>query len=140
MTPDFRPARPPAHAVIVPLAAGCFFAALVADVIYLKTAGVQWETFSVWLIVFGLVLTAVSALVLLLDVLVGGRRLTLAWGPFLAGALAAVLSIVNVFVHSRDGYTAVAGAGITLSVVVALILLFMGWNRWTLTRLRASDR
>ena len=41
-----------------------------------------------------------------------------------------VLSIINVFVHSRDAYTSVVPTGLILSALVVLILLVTGWNGW----------
>jgi uncharacterized membrane protein len=38
-------------------------------------------------------------------------------------AIALVLSIFNAFVHSRDGYTSVVPTGLTLSAIVAIILV-----------------
>ena len=37
--------------------------------------------------------------------------------------LAVVLALVNAFVHSRDGYTAVVPTGLMLSGLVVLVLL-----------------
>jgi uncharacterized membrane protein len=45
-----------------------------------------------------------------------------------------VLSIFNVFIHSRDGYTAVVPTGLTLSGVVLVVLLFAISPNWILTR------
>jgi uncharacterized membrane protein len=46
----------------------------------------------------------------------------------MAGNLTAVvLSVVNFIVHMRDGAMAVIPAGITLSAIVVLLLLFNGW-------------
>src|SRR5258706_284137 len=41
-------------------------------------------------------------------------------------ALAVLLSLINAFVHSRDGYTAVVPTGLTLSGLVVVIVLLMG--------------
>jgi uncharacterized membrane protein len=38
-----------------------------------------------------------------------------------------LLSLLNAFVHSRDGYTAVVPTGLTLSALVVAILLFTAW-------------
>jgi uncharacterized membrane protein len=38
-----------------------------------------------------------------------------------------VLSLVNAFVHSRDGYTAVVPQGLILSGLVVLLLIVTGW-------------
>jgi uncharacterized membrane protein len=45
----------------------------------------------------------------------------------LGNALVIALSLINVFVHSRDGYTAVVPTGIVLSGVVVLIMMITGW-------------
>ncbi len=42
-------------------------------------------------------------------------------------ALAVLLSLLNAFVHSRDGYTAVVPTGVMLSGLVVVILLITGW-------------
>jgi uncharacterized membrane protein len=41
----------------------------------------------------------------------------------IAYAIAVLLSLINAFVHSRDGYTAVVPAGVTLSALVVVLLL-----------------
>ena len=126
-------ARRPLHAAIAPLAAALLFAALVTDIAYLKTVTVQWENFSVWLLTGGLLLTLVTAILLLFDLIAQRGVARVAWAPFLAGVVAALLSLVNVFVHSRDAYTAVAPSGVLLSAVVAVLLAVMGWNGWAMT-------
>jgi len=46
--------------------------------------------------------------------------------------LALILSLFNVFIHSRDGYTSVVPTGLILSTLVVLILLVTGWNGWAM--------
>jgi len=55
------------------------------------------------------------------------RQLRSAWIHALGNGLVIVLSVINVFVHSRDGYTAVVPTGIVLSGVVVLIMMITGW-------------
>ena len=56
--------------------------------------------------------------------LAGGRRIdTPAWPRAIGYALAVVLALVNAFVHSRDGYTAVVPTGLMLSGLVVVVLL-----------------
>ena len=50
----------------------------------------------------------------------------------LGNLLVMALSLVNVFVHSRDGYTAVVPTGLILSGIVVLILMFTGWMDWSM--------
>ena len=45
----------------------------------------------------------------------------------MGNGLVIVLSVINVFVHSRDGYTAVVPTGIVLSGLVVLIMMITGW-------------
>ena len=49
-----------------------------------------------------------------------------AWGNIIVLALA----VLNSLVHSRDAYTAVVPWGVTLSGIVALILIFAVWTGW----------
>ena len=55
-----------------------------------------------------------------------------------ASLVALFLSIINAFVHSRDGYTAVVPQGLTLSAVVVLVMLLATWLGWP--RPRIHDR
>jgi uncharacterized membrane protein len=60
-------------------------------------------------------------------------------GKFLDFALltvAALLSVLNAFIHSRDGYTAVVPQGLALSAIVAVLLLAAGWRGWSLCAVR----
>lgn len=119
----------PIHAMLVPFPIVCFIGAFVTDLAYWRTAAVLWETFSIWLLAGGLVMTAFAALAGLIDFL-GSRRIRAlrpAWLHGIANALIIVLSIVNAFVHSRDGYTAVVPTGLILSGCVVVLLLFSAW-------------
>jgi uncharacterized membrane protein len=120
------------HQMLVPFSVAYFTAALVTDLAYWRTAEVTWERFSVWLITGGLIMAALAVLAAVID-LVSGRH-SLAWSRAFTYALVIVLSLFNVFVHSRDGYTAVVPAGLTLSAFVVIIqLLFMSSGSWAFT-------
>ena len=126
-------ARHSLHGRIVPLGAGLLIAAFLTDLLYWRTVEVQWETFSVWLITGGLLLAAISGLALLVDILFRrGRVISLPM--FVLFTAAVVLSIFNVFVHSRDGYTAVVPSGLWLSAVVTLLLILAGVGGWDVLR------
>jgi uncharacterized membrane protein len=43
-----------------------------------------------------------------------------------------LLSLINAFVHSRDGYTAVVPTGLMLSGLVVVVLLLTAWVGITL--------
>jgi uncharacterized membrane protein len=84
---------------------------------------VMWERFSIWLIIAGLVMAGLAVLAYVINALAGRRRRGSAW-PRLAGyALAVCLAVINAFVHSRDGYTAVVPSGVMLSASVVIVLL-----------------
>jgi len=100
------------------------------DVTYAKTLLFQWDNFSIWLITGGLVLAALAALALGLDIAthhIPGIN----WLRFSGFAAAALLSLGNALVHSRDAYTAVAPEGLELSVLVSAILVIVGWRGWS---------
>jgi uncharacterized membrane protein len=124
-----------AHPPLVGAAATLLMATLVTDLLYWHTLLPEWETFSIWLLTGGLVLAAWSGLALILDLALGRVR-AIRWGRFLALSAAALLSFLNAFVHSRDGYTAVIPEGLGLSAIVAFLLLVVGWQGWTVAALR----
>ncbi len=140
MTQSFAPspARPALHARVIPVGAGLLATALATDLLYCRTLSSQWETFSIWLLTAGLIVAAISGLALLLDIGLG-RVERLSWPRFSALTGAALLSLLNAFIHSRDGYTAVAPIGLALSAAVTLILVFVGLHGWSLSGRSAAD-
>ncbi len=122
----------PIHPMLVPFPIACFVGTLITDIAYVKTLDLMWATFSVWLLTFGLVMAGLAAVAGLIDFLTSPRirKLRPAWIHVVGNAVAVLLSLINAFVHSRDGYTAVVPTGITLSAIVVLILLVTGWMGW----------
>jgi uncharacterized membrane protein len=113
----------PVHKLLVSFSAAYFTGALITDLVYWKMPDVIWERFSIWLIVAGLILAGFAAIAFVID-LSSGRQIERPVLPRVAGyALAVVLSLVNAFVHSRDGYTAVVPLGLALSALVVVVLL-----------------
>lgn len=124
----------PIHAMLLPFPFVCFVGTLATDLAYWQSANVEWETFSVWLLTAGLVMAGFGVVAGWIDFFGHRRARSLApsWTQLLATASVILLSLVNVFVHSRDGYTAVVPTGVTLSAIVVLILLVNGWNGWAM--------
>ncbi len=118
--PPSRTARP-IFPALMSFPVACFIGALVTDIVYARTAEMTWETFSVWLLTVGLIVAGVAVVIGLVDGLARGRWPARAQS--IGYALALVLSIVNAFVHSRDGYTSVVPQGLALSAVVVVVLL-----------------
>lgn len=122
----------PLYSLLVQFPAVCFVGTLVSDLAYRRTALFTWATFSAWMLAAGCVMAGLAGLVGLVE-FVRDRRLRkwrLAWPHALLSLLAALLSVVNAFIHSRDGYTAVVPGGLTLSVIVVVLMVVvavMGW-------------
>jgi uncharacterized membrane protein len=129
----------PLHPLFVGLGGALLMAALFTDSMYFSNALMQWANFSAWLITGGLVLALIGALVLVLDYMLG-RAGPISWPDFGLLALAAILSIVNVFIHTRDGWTSVVPSGITVSALVTILLLIAGLRGWCVTGVKAPAR
>ena len=115
------------HPILVPFPIACFTGALVTDLVYWQSADVMWESFSDWLITAGMIMAGLAIIAFVIDA-VGRKPIrTLGWPHAVGYPLAVLLSLLNAFVHSRDGYTAVVPTGLTLSALVVAILLFTAW-------------
>jgi uncharacterized membrane protein len=113
-------------------------AALGTDYTYYVTAVWQWANFSAWLITAGLIVTFVAVILLLID-FATGRAGRLNTGSFILVTAAALLSLVNAFVHSRDAWTSVVPQGILLSAVSTILLCIAGARGWRLAMSRATE-
>jgi uncharacterized membrane protein len=137
-TGDASPGSRPKHRgparfpMLVPFPIACFAGAFVTDLVYWRTPDVLWERFSIWLIAVGLIVAGFAVVAGVIDVATGKRIRTLGWPHAVGYPLALVLSLINAFVHSRDGYTAVVPTGLMLSGLVVVVLLFTGWMGSTL--------
>jgi uncharacterized membrane protein len=134
--PSARRRRRPLHRMLVAFSAAYFAGALVTDLVYWQMPDVMWERFSIWLIFAGLVTAGLATIAYVID-LAGRRRIERpAWPRAIGYALAVVLSVVNAFVHSRDGYTAVVPSGLALSALVVVVLILTAWFGVALTNRR----
>jgi uncharacterized membrane protein len=122
----------PIHATLVQFPIVCFVGAFVTDIVYWRSMSFIWETFSVWLLTAGLVGAGLAVIVGLVEFVANRRirQLRSAWIHVLGNALVIALSLINVLVHSRDGYTAVVPTGIILSGVVVLIMMITMITGW----------
>jgi uncharacterized membrane protein len=130
-------AQPPVllHPGFIAAGSALLIAAFATDAMYYQTSIWQWANFSAWLIAAGLVLALVATISLGIDFLIG-RAGRIRWIPFLLVAAAALLSLLNVFVHSRDAWTSVMPQGIALSVIVTILLLASAIGGWRVTTVR----
>jgi len=123
--------RTPIYSLLLAVAVTCFIGALVTDLAYLNSGGnLLWLNFSCWLLAAGLVFAGFGAIALLVSIL---RRAAGNWLQFALLAAAWVVEFLNSLIHARDGWTAVAGAGLILSIVGAVLILVAAWL-WQSTR------
>lgn len=124
----------PIHPMLVPFPIACFVGALLTDLAYLRTADMMWANFSAWLVTVGVIMGVLAAIAGLIDFL-GDRRVRAqapAWPHVIGNAVALVLAVINMMVHTHDAWTSVVPWGLTLSALVVLILLFTGWMGWAM--------
>ena len=135
--PSDHPVPSLLHRGFVGAAGVLLIAAFITDYVYYTTALWQWANFSAWLITAGLIVILVAVLLLLID-FATGRAGRLNTGSFILVAAAALLSLVNAFVHSRDAWTSVVPQGILLSAVSTLLLVIAAARGWSLANSRAT--
>jgi len=119
----------PIHPMLIPFPIVCFIGTFVADIVYLRTINGGWATASHWLLAIGLVMAALAAAAGLTDYLGDERlrRLSDALKHMLANVTAVVLELVNFLLRLKND-DFIASAGVYISGVVVLILLYSGWK------------
>jgi uncharacterized membrane protein len=117
--------------MLFPVPAVCFVGVLLTDIFYVQSDGnLLWLAFSSWLLLAGLVSGAIAALVLLIDfVRSDGVRTGAGWVHLVLFYAALLIELLSVFIHERDGWTAVVPIGLALSIAGALLILIAGWLR-----------
>ncbi|MDO9473954.1 MAG: hypothetical protein Q7J28_12930 [Caulobacter sp.] len=115
----------PVHAILLAFPVALFTTALATDIAYLRTQELQWTNFSAWLIAGGVVFTGLVLAWALVSVVRALRRDDGLRRMIYAGLLVALLvvSLLNAFQHSRDGWSSVGAFGLVLSVVSAALAL-----------------
>ncbi|HEY0422289.1 MAG TPA: DUF2231 domain-containing protein [Rhodopila sp.] len=121
--PTGKPRGQPFHKLLVSFSAAYFTGALITDIVYWQTPDPLWERFSIWLICAGLLVAGLGAAAYAIDLAVSRQIDRPAWPRAVGYVVAVLLSLVNAFVHSRDGYTAVVPTGLMLSALVIVVLL-----------------
>src|SRR5438067_3611173 len=110
--------RHPVSAMLLPVPAVCFLGVLLTDIAYVCSDGNPiWLAFSSWLLFAGLLVGAIAAIVLLIDFARSpAMRATTGWAHLLLFYAALLVGLLSIFVHERDGWTAVVPIGMTLSI------------------------
>ncbi|HKP34504.1 MAG TPA: DUF2231 domain-containing protein [Sphingomicrobium sp.] len=122
-------ARHPLYGMLLPVAVVCFVGVLLTDLTYLNSGGnLLWLAFTSWLLLAGLISGFLAALILLIDFIRSPAiRTGTGWGHLLLFYAALLVELLSMFVHQRDGWTAVAGLGLILSIIGAVLILIAGW-------------
>lgn len=130
-----RPVRPiaivrhPLYSMLLPVPVVCFLGVVLTDLAYLGSGGnLVWLDFSSWLLLAGLVFGLLGAIVLLIDIVRSrGMRTGTGWAHLLFFYAALLVELFSMFIHQRDGWTAVAGLGLALSIIGAVLVLIAAW-------------
>jgi uncharacterized membrane protein len=113
------------HRGLIAAGSTLLIATFASDFLYWRTLLFQWDNVSAWLLAVGLIISALAAIAFIIDLVL--RRVDrVAWLRFAGLSVAALLALLNAFVHSRDAYTAVVPEGIILSAIVTAILVLVG--------------
>jgi uncharacterized membrane protein len=142
---NFQPIRRdrgrPLHSTLASFSAAYFVGALVTDLVYWQMPDVMWEWFSIWLIMAGLVMAGLAVVAYVINTLARRRRRGgTTWPRLLGFALAVLLAVINAFIHSRDGYTAVVPNGLMLSAGVVIVLLLAEFATFLANRRRVGGQ
>ncbi len=116
------------YLALFPVPVVCFVGALVTDIVYVSGAFLMWLHFSQWLIAAGIAFGILAGIVLLVEV-VSSRALRgapMGWAHLALFYAGLIVEVFNAFVHTADGWTAVMPAGLTLSVIGAVLMLAAG--------------
>jgi uncharacterized membrane protein len=121
----------PIHHMLVVFPVAFWVSALVTDIIYVNTGSTGWASASLWLVGSGVVMALVAALAGFADFF-GDRRirdLSDAWQHMIGNLIAVVLAAGSwAMRYTQGAEEAVMPWGLTLSALVAAILLYTGWK------------
>jgi uncharacterized membrane protein len=119
----------PIHPLLIPFPIVCFVGTLVTDIVYTRNHDGGWATASHWLLAIGLAMAVLAAVAGLTDYLGDDRvrRLGDALKHMLANVTAVVLEAVNLVLRINNN-DFIGAAGVYISAVVVLILVYSGWK------------
>jgi len=115
-----NPPVPVAYGFLLSFPIACFFLAMLTDIAYWQTANLLWLHFSEWLLLAGLAFGFLAGILAVARRLRG--RIGPAW-PTMAGyAIVFLLAVLNSFIHTADGWTAVVPYGLATSVATVVLM------------------
>jgi len=123
----------PLHPMLVPFPIAFLMGTLVSDIAYSASADDFWARASFWLLAGALIMAALAAVMGFIDFF-GDSRIrsgSTAWLHMGGNLVAVVLSLINFRIRLGDPVAGI-GAGLWISLIVVLLLLFNGWMGWEL--------
>ena len=121
----------PIHPMLVGFPIAFLVATLVCDLVYVNGGDAAWATAALWMVGAGVVSALVAAVFGFTDFL-GDERIRYlpdAWRHMLGNLAAVTLAAISWILRVTQGaQEAVMPWGLTLSVAVALILVYTGWK------------
>ena len=103
----------------------CFSLTVLTDIAYWQTSNLLWLHFSEWLLFAGLVFGVLAGVVALIRRIASASEV--AWLAIFGWILVLALAILNSFIHTADGWTAVMPWGITTSIVTLIVMIALGF-------------
>jgi uncharacterized membrane protein len=103
----------------------CFPLVLIFDIAYSQTSNLLWLHFSEWLLLAGTIGVALALLACGVDYLI--RKVRPSWPAIIMGVVVLVLAVINNFVHTADGWTAVVPSGLALSAATVVAMIAAAW-------------
>lgn len=91
----------------------------------MQTSNLLWLHFSEWLLFAGLVIGVPAAIYLGVLYLAGRVRTSVLHAVF--GIVALLLAVLNSFIHTADGWTAVMPYGLATSIATVAAMILAGW-------------
>ena len=125
----------PIHPMLIPFPIVFLVTAFVTDIAAWQTGNMIWATVSMWLLGAAIVMALVAAVFGFTDFFGEAqiRAISAAWHHMIGNLIAVVLAVINFYIRYKNGaMPGATGAGIWLSLVTVLLLLFNGWKGWEL--------
>ena len=115
----------PIYLLLFPIPVVLFIAGLVTDIAYAKSANIMYLNFSQWLIAAGLAFGVLAAIALIVEFIASRAIRTggIGWTHLVLFFAALVAELFGMFIHTRDGWTAVVPGGMALSIIGVLLAL-----------------
>lgn len=116
----------PVQAIFLAGMVPLFLGATISDIAYMKSAHIQWNNFASWLIVGGLIVSAVALVLAIVDLARHPRR-SRHHGIYTLLLLATwIVGFFNALMHARDAWASMP-SGLVLSVITTLLACAATW-------------